>query len=104
MDFLESLRSIQGLLKRRVITDKDLIIVQEMETRFHSRAAGTFIQSMENQILRISVPGTELWDIGIRIDMKGRKNTIAELTNIVQVFQLVHLLVIRTSLSLVVID
>ena len=78
--------------------------MQEIEIRFHGRAAGTFIQSVIDQILRISVPGTMIWDTGTRIHMTDRKNAILELTNIVQVFQMVRLLVILSSLSPVVID
>lgn len=56
----------------------------EIETRYQSRAAGTFLMVFIDTVLEACVPRTEFWDTGLILDMSGSKDLIIEPTNFVQ--------------------
>jgi len=48
----------------------------EIETRYQSRAAGTFLMVFIDTVLEACVPRTEFWDTGLILDMSGSKDLI----------------------------
>jgi hypothetical protein len=71
--FEKKISELQETLKRPIEWDKkrNLFTVKEMETRYHSRCAGTFVQAVSDAILRLCPPGTSSRNTGIRFDMIG---------------------------------
>jgi hypothetical protein len=71
--FQQRLSKLEDTLNRPIEWDKkrNLVTVKEMETRYHSRCAGTFVQAVSDAILRLCPPGTSSRDTGIRFDMTG---------------------------------
>ena len=71
--FQQRLSKLEDTLKRPIEWDKkrNLVTVKEMETRYHSRCAGTFVQAVSDAVLRLCPPGTSSRDTGIRFDMTG---------------------------------
>ena len=58
--FQQRLSQLEDTLKRPIEWDKkrNLVTVKEMETRYHSRCAGTFVQAVSDAVLRLCPPGT----------------------------------------------
>ena len=71
--FQQRLSKLEDTLKRPIEWDKkrNLLTVKEMDTRYHSRCAGTFVQAVSDAVLRLCPPGTSSRDTGIRFDMTG---------------------------------
>ena len=65
-----------GESKLRVIVEEDTIVVKEMETRYHSRAAASFSAAVLNALLEQCLPGTTLDDLPLESDGTGREHIL----------------------------
>ena len=62
-----------GDTKLRILVEAQRVIVKEMETRYHSRAATAFCDCVRDALLAQSFPGTRNRDLPLSNDGTGRK-------------------------------
>ena len=61
--------------KLRLFVQDDLVIIKEMETRYHSRAASSFSNAVLDALLHQCIPDTTWEDLPLEVDGTGRKCT-----------------------------